>query len=336
MIRENSPYICYKKLSPNKTSPRTKDIKRLTPHCMAGNLTIEKCLNLTKFLTPSSPGSSCNYAIGTDGRVGIGVIESDAAWTSSSTMNDSRAITFEIANNGGAPNWSISDLAINSFIKLAVDICKFYGFKRITYQEKPANIVTKTQVEEWIKTWEKPDEMILTLHRWYSSTACPGNYFISKIPYIVSKINYELSKKLTPYKVKIKVNTLNARRGPGTCFPIASTFKYDKAIHTIVEESSVDKDRGWGKLQSGLWIFLPYTEIIIPEDPKNVQYQIKITSNTLRVRKGPGTNYSIVRTLRNDKNTYTIIDEANGAGAKKWGKLKSGIGWISLDYTKKI
>lgn len=32
---------------------------------------------------------------------------------------------------------------------------------------------------------------------------------------------------------------------------------------------------------------------------------------------------------------YTIVEERTGAGASKWGKLKSGAGWISLDYAKK-
>ena len=37
-----------------------------------------------------------------------------------------------------------------------------------------------------------------------------------------------------------------------------------------------------------------------------------------------------------DKGVYTIVAEASGTGAKKWGKLKSGAGWISLDYTEKV
>jgi len=32
---------------------------------------------------------------------------------------------------------------------------------------------------------------------------------------------------------------------------------------------------------------------------------------------------------------YTIVGEASGQGASMWGKLKSGAGWISLDYTQK-
>lgn len=33
----------------------------------------------------------------------------------------------------------------------------------------------------------------------------------------------------------------------------------------------------------------------------------------------------------NDSNTYTIVEVKNG-----WGKLKSGVGWINLKYTKKV
>lgn len=34
---------------------------------------------------------------------------------------------------------------------------------------------------------------------------------------------------------------------------------------------------------------------------------------------------------------FTIVAESNGPGSKKgWGKLKSGKGWISLDYTERI
>lgn len=55
----------------------------------------------------------------------------------------------------------------------------------------------------------------------------------------------------------------------------------------------------------------------------------------LNIRKGAGTNYGTNGAIR-DKGVYTIVAEANGQGATKWGKLKSGAGWISLDYTKKV
>jgi len=336
MIRKVSSLSSYDGLSPNKTSPRKSSIKRLTPHCVAGNLSIERTLGLPNFMTPRSPGASCNYAIGSDGRIGLGVIESDAAWTSNSSFNDNQAITFEIANSAGAPNWPMTDLAINSFVKLSVDICRFYGFKKVHYENKPSNVTTKDKVEEWIKTWEKLDEMIITLHRWYAPKECPGQYFINKLPDIVKRINQDLSSEIEPFQVKITAETLNARYGPGTNFPIIKTFRNNHDIHTITDVSNGLGAKKWGKIKSfNGWTALDFTENYKPVS-KFTPYKIKINVNTLRVRKGPGTNFPIAMTLRFDKNTYTIIEESSGAGAKKWGKLKSGVGWISLDFTRKV
>jgi N-acetylmuramoyl-L-alanine amidase len=64
-------------------------------------------------------------------------------------------------------------------------------------------------------------------------------------------------------------------------------------------------------------------------------YKVKVTASALNIRKGAGTNYGKSGVIT-DKGVYTIVDEANGKGATKWGKLKSGVGWISLDFCKKI
>lgn len=63
-------------------------------------------------------------------------------------------------------------------------------------------------------------------------------------------------------------------------------------------------------------------------------YLVKVTANCLNIRAGAGTNYRVTGQIK-DKGTYTIVEDANGQGATKWGKLKSGEGWISLDYTSK-
>ena len=61
-------------------------------------------------------------------------------------------------------------------------------------------------------------------------------------------------------------------------------------------------------------------------------YDVRVTADVLNIRKGPGTNYASVGRIR-DKGVYTIVAESTGTGAKKWGKLEAGAGWISLDYT---
>ena len=64
-------------------------------------------------------------------------------------------------------------------------------------------------------------------------------------------------------------------------------------------------------------------------------YKVKVTASILNIRKGPGTNYGTNGTIR-DKGVYTVVAESTGTGATKWGKLKSGAGWISLDYAQKV
>lgn len=64
-------------------------------------------------------------------------------------------------------------------------------------------------------------------------------------------------------------------------------------------------------------------------------YRVKVTADCLYIRKGAGTNTAKLGSIT-DKGVYTIVEEKSGVGATKWGKLKSGTGWIALDYVKKI
>lgn len=59
-------------------------------------------------------------------------------------------------------------------------------------------------------------------------------------------------------------------------------------------------------------------------------YLVKITADVLNVRAGAGTGYKINTTVKKNE-VFTIVGESNG-----WGKLKSGAGWISLNYTMKV
>lgn len=67
----------------------------------------------------------------------------------------------------------------------------------------------------------------------------------------------------------------------------------------------------------------------VAEKPAFTPYVVKVTADVLNVRSGPGTNYGITTKVKKGE-AYTIVEEKNG-----WGKLKSGAGWISLEYTVK-
>ena len=65
-------------------------------------------------------------------------------------------------------------------------------------------------------------------------------------------------------------------------------------------------------------------------------FLVRVDVDDLNIRKGAGTNYA--RTGKyTGKGVFTITEVKSGKGSTAgWGKLKSGAGWISLDYAKKV
>lgn len=170
----NSPLVNYTKISPN-SSARGAKIDTITIHHMAGNLSVESCAQVFQ---DTSRQASSNYGVGTDGRIGLYVPENRRAWTSSNRDNDNRAVTIEVANNGGAPNWPVSDKALQATIDLCVDICQRNGIARLNYTgDKSGN---------------------LTMHKWFTNTLCPGPYLSGKFQYIADQVNARLGTTEQP------------------------------------------------------------------------------------------------------------------------------------------
>lgn len=68
-------------------------------------------------------------------------------------------------------------------------------------------------------------------------------------------------------------------------------------------------------------------------------YLVRVEIPDLNIRTGPGTDYDEAGEYTGI-GTFTIVEEADGKGAGKWGLLKSGSvkrnRWISLDFATKI
>ncbi len=69
--------------------------------------------------------------------------------------------------------------------------------------------------------------------------------------------------------------------------------------------------------------------------PAFKSYMVRVKIPDLNIRKGPGTNYAKTG-IYTGIGSFTIVAESSGKGASRWGKLKSGAGWISLDYATRI
>ena len=67
-----------------------------------------------------------------------------------------------------------------------------------------------------------------------------------------------------------------------------------------------------------------------------VPYTVKIDISDLNIRTGAGTNYAKTGEYTG-KGVFTIVEEKAGQGSTAgWGRLKSGAGWVSLDYCTKL
>ena len=176
----NSSLVNYIDLSPGNYGLRDHKIDTITIHHMAGNLSVETCGQLFH----KKKGNS-NYGIGSDGRIALYVEEKNGAWTSSNKTNDMRAITIEVANNSGAPNWTISAQALNSLLLLCADICRRNDIKALVWSPNKSDRINHR------------NGCNMTMHKDFAATACPGPFIESIEGLIAIAVNQLLTQ--SPY-----------------------------------------------------------------------------------------------------------------------------------------
>lgn len=172
----NSPLVSYTCISPNRNSPRLNAIDRITIHCVVGQCSVETLGNV--FL-PWSRQASSNYGVGYDGRIGMYCPEGDRSWCSSSPANDHRAVTIEVASDNYHP-YAVTWAAYEATIKLCADICKRNGKNKLLWFGDANTALNYNP---------KPNEMVMTAHRWFASTICPGDYLYSRFGDIANRVN---------------------------------------------------------------------------------------------------------------------------------------------------
>ena len=179
---------------------------------------------------------------------------------------------------------------------------------------------------------------------------------------------------VTPYLVRVKITNLNIRKGPGTNYgatgyiqPGIYTIVAESTGKGAAKWGKLKSGAGWisldfaNKACPGEYLYSRHGEIaaevnrrlqgasngggvvVTPpaaEKPTGgttratvTPYLVRVKITNLNIRKGPGTNYGATGYIQ--PGIYTIVAESTGKGAAKWGKLKSGAGWISLDFANK-
>ena len=175
----NSPLVGYTRLVNKHSGQRTHCIDRITPHCVVGQVTAARLGDIFS----GTREVSSNYGIALDGTVGLYVAEKNRSWCSSSNANDQRAITIECASDPKPP-YAFKQVVYETLIKLCIDICKRNGKKKLLWFGDKAKTLNYSP---------KPDEMVLTVHRWFANKSCPGDWLYSRMGDLADKVTAALS-----------------------------------------------------------------------------------------------------------------------------------------------
>lgn len=328
MAFTNSSLVTYTKISPFKNSPRNQPISKITIHHMAGVASLE---TFGSIVTRPGRNMSANYAIDKDARVGLFCDEQDRSWCSSSSWNDNRAITIEVSNSSTGGDWPISDKVYAKLIDLCVDICKRNGIPKLTY------------------TGDK--EGSLTFHSFYYQTACPGPYIKARAQEICDKVNTRLtvteSKPTTskpstdttkPVSTSVKKNDLVSIASNATYYTGASMPSWVKQEKWYVSSVSGDravlglneaKNRNIQSPVNTKFLSVVNTSSNTTSGFKSYTVNLKST-DLLYATPGGNTKGNVGTT-----GVFTIVEEKTVNGCK-YGKLKSGTGWVRLSVDTTI
>jgi len=324
MAYTNSPLVVYTKLSPNHSGTRTHSIDRITPHCVVGQLSAE---SICGCFTSTSRQASCNYGIGSDGRISLCVEEKNRSWCSSSRENDQRAVTIECASDLTDP-YAMTDAVYNSLIKLCVDICQRNGKKKLLWLGNKEKSLAYSPAS---------DEMVLTAHRFFANKSCPGPWLYSRFGDLASKVTAQLGGSGTSTTDNGETDTTPTETTNSTWYRVrkswADSASQKGAFHELkYAKNCADANPGYSVYdESGKAVYTGKNTEAAEEG--FTPYRVRVKIDDLNIRRGPGTGFA--RRGYTGRGIFTIVDEAEG-----WGLLKSyeanHDGWISLAYCEKL
>lgn len=174
----NSSLVNVTMLSRHHSGTRIYPISRISVHAVVGQLSAESIGNC--FMGDRE--ASCNYGIGTDGRVVLCVDEGNRSWCTSSKDNDNRAVTIECASDSRAP-YAFNDAVYNKLVDLCVDICQRNGKTKLIWINDKSTALAYQPAA---------DELILTVHRWFANKSCPGDWMMGRMSDLAATVTARL------------------------------------------------------------------------------------------------------------------------------------------------
>lgn len=151
--------------------------------------------------------------------------------------------------------------------------------------------------------------------------------------------NFKLTMKDFRAEVQRLLDEVNKPEEPAT------ETRYSLKVDGLTEETAKALSEDLANLGLASIVEAYEVEVTKDEAPKEIPektpeafmpYKAQVnTKSGVKIRSGPGTNYGRVGAIKNGT-VVTIVEESSGTGAKLWGKLSDGRGWIAVDYCAKV
>lgn len=227
----NSTLVTYTRISPHKTPSRSHAIDTITIHCIVAQWTAKQGCDY--FATTSAQCSS-NYIVGKDGSIGLAVEEKDRSWCTSSSANDNRAVTIEVASDRTHP-YAVTDKALEALIELVADICKRNGIKKLVWSTNKSDRLNHR------------NGCNMTVHCDYANKSCPGEYLYSRHGYIAEQVNKKLGvnvqveiekEEFAEYEVGDVVNFIGKTHYASASAIVGSSCKQGEARITATSKGA--------------------------------------------------------------------------------------------------
>ena len=178
----------------------------------------------------------------------------------------------------------------------------------------------------------KSGEMILTVHRWFANKSCPGNWMYARMGDLAEKVTKALGDTDKPVETekpedKTAIKWYRVRKN-------WTDSKTQKGAYKILDNAKkcADQNPGYKVFDAdGKVVYEPKAA----EPAVKVPFLVKVSISDLNIRSEAGTNFARVQFC--PPGVYTIMEVKAGQGSKAgWGRLKSGIGWLSLDFCQRV
>lgn len=219
---------------------------------------------------------------------------------------------------------SFRDIVYQRLIELCIDICKRNGKNKLIWfgdKDKTLNYSPKS------------GEMILTVHRWFANKSCPGNWMYARMGDLAEKV----TKALQGSDSGAGGDSDSGGKETIKWYRVRKSWadsKTQKGAYKILDNAKkcADQNPGYKVFDAdGNVVYEPESSGSVEKVP----FLVKVSIKDLNIRTGPGTNFGRVQFC--PPGVYTIMEVKSGKGSSAgWGRLKSGIGWISLEFVDRV